>query len=86
MAKGRKTGGGSRKGRPNKETKALRELILGALDKVGGEDYLARQAEDNPSAFLSLIGRVLPTTLATDPNAPMKLELAVRFEDADSKG
>lgn len=41
MAKGVKTGGGSRKGRPNKETKALREMILGALDKVGGEAYLA---------------------------------------------
>jgi hypothetical protein len=56
--------GGSRKGRPNKVTADLKTMILGALDKVGGMDYLARQAEENPGAFLTLIGKVLPTTLA----------------------
>jgi hypothetical protein len=59
--------GGRQKGTPNRETKALRELILGALDQVGGQDYLASQAKSNPAAFLALIGRVLPTTLAGDP-------------------
>ena len=62
MAVGRKTGG-RKKGTPNKETKALREMILCALDDVGGQEYLARQAKENPNAFLTLIGRVLPTTI-----------------------
>lgn len=54
---------GRPKGAPNKNTKALKDMILGALDKAGGEKYLQRQADDNPNAFLSLIGRVLPTEL-----------------------
>ena len=55
--------GGRPKGSLNKENKALREMILGALDKCGGEEYLARQAEENPGPFMALLGKVLPTTL-----------------------
>lgn len=71
MAAGRKTGG-RQKGAPNKVTKALKEMILGALDQAGGQDYLAIQAVDNPAAFMALLGRVLPTTLGTDPAHPIK--------------
>ena len=74
MAKGKKTGGGTRKGSPNKENKALREMILGALDIVGGEDYLAAQAKKNPSAFLQLIGKVLPTQVTGPGDGPLKSE------------
>lgn len=56
-------GRGRPKGAPNKNTKALKDMILGALDKAGGEEYLQRQADDNPNAFLALIGRVLPTEM-----------------------
>jgi len=59
VAKGRKTGGRV-KGTPNKLTGAVRELILAALDGVGGQAYLERQAEQNPAAFLTLLGKVLP--------------------------
>lgn len=52
--------GGSRKGKPNKVTKELKEMILNALDKAGGEDYLMEQAEKSPAAFMTLIGKVLP--------------------------
>ena len=62
MAVGRKTGG-RKKGTPNKVTKELREMILGALDDAGGQKYLAEQAVQNPAAFIALIGRVLPTTI-----------------------
>ena len=55
--------GGSRKGKPNKATKALKDMILGALDRAGGESYLLEQARNNPAAFLTLIGKVLPQTL-----------------------
>jgi hypothetical protein len=70
MAKGAKTGGRA-KGTPNKTTKALKEMILGALDQAGGESYLLQQARENPNAFLTLVGKVLPTTLAGDPNNPV---------------
>jgi len=57
-------GKGRVKGTPNKMTKALKEMILGALDDAGGQHYLSRQAEENPAAFMTLIGKVLPTTLS----------------------
>lgn len=60
MAKGQKTGGGSRKGKPNKGTAELRDMILMALDKAGGVKYLQNRAMDTPASFLTLIGKVLP--------------------------
>jgi hypothetical protein len=59
MAVGRKTGG-RKKGTPNKVTGDLRSMVLGALEDAGGQKYLAKQAEENPNAFLSLLGRCLP--------------------------
>jgi hypothetical protein len=35
-------------------------MILGALHELGGTQYLVEQGRANPSAFLSLVGRVLP--------------------------
>ena len=63
--------GGSRKGRPNKVTKALKEMIHDALTEVGGSDYLVRQAEENPTAFLTLVGRTLPKDLNLETKGPM---------------
>lgn len=56
-------GMGRPKGAVNKNTKALKDMILGALTNAGGEQYLTRQAEENPQAFMGLIGKVLPTEL-----------------------
>lgn len=56
--------GGSRKGIPNKVTGDLRAMILGALDDVGGQDYLVRQAKKkNPLPFMALVGKCLPKDL-----------------------
>jgi hypothetical protein len=57
--------GGSRKGKPNKVTKELKEMILGALDAAGGVEYLTERATDprTASAFLTLVGKVLPMTI-----------------------
>ncbi len=63
MAKGTKTGGGSRKGVPNKLTKDIKAMILGALDKAGGEQYLLERSADQPVAFMTLVGKVLPLQL-----------------------
>jgi hypothetical protein len=56
---------GRPKGIPNKATKALKDMILGALDQAGGEKYLLECAQDPKLAgpFLSLIGKVLPQTI-----------------------
>ena len=58
--------GGSRKGVPNRATKILKDMVLGALDDVGGQKYLAQQARENPTAFLTLVGKVLPLQIKAD--------------------
>ena len=55
-------------------TRVLKDMILQALDDVGGQKYLAEQATKNPAAFMTLIGRVL-LTLAGDASEPLKVEL-----------
>lgn len=74
MAKGTKTGG-RKKGAQNKLTTELKEMILTALDEAGGINYLKVQATESPGAFLSLIGKVLPTTLANDPKNPVSVPI-----------
>jgi len=66
-------GKGRKKGVPNKITADLRAMILGALDSAGGQDYLVQQARDTPGAFMTLLGKVLPTTLAGDAENPLLL-------------
>ena len=55
--------GGRPKGSKNKYPIALKEMILQALDKAGGVDYLLHQAHENPSVFLGLVGKTLPLTV-----------------------
>lgn len=51
---------GRRPGVPNKITGELKDMILGALSDAGGQEYLTRQATANPTAFMGLVGKVLP--------------------------
>ena len=70
--------GGSRKGRPNKTTAAVKDMILAALDDVGGQAYLAEQANKQPVAFMALLGRIMPTQVTTDSKDPMRFVLIGR--------
>ena len=56
-------------------TRDLKEMILGALDDAGGREYLHKQATVNPTAFMSLVGKVLPTTLVGDPKRPIHVSV-----------
>jgi hypothetical protein len=47
-------------GTPNKFNADVKAMILTALNQAGGAEYLAKRAEDCPTAFLALVGRVLP--------------------------
>lgn len=81
MATGKKTGG-RQKGTPNKLTADVKAMILGALETVGGEDYLARQAEENPGPFMTLVGKVLPTQVTGDPDNPVVSRIETVVVDA----
>lgn len=55
--------GGRSRGTPNKLTATVKDMILQALNDAhpkGGAAYLKDQAEKNPTAFLTLVGKVLP--------------------------
>lgn len=58
--KGGQKFGGRVKGTPNKDNAAIKAMIEQALTKAGGVDYLTRQADENPTAFMGLVGKVLP--------------------------
>ena len=81
MATGKKTGG-RQKGTPNKLTADVKAMILGALETVGGQDYLARQAEENPGPFMTLVGKVLPTQVTGDPDNPVISRIETVVVDA----
>lgn len=66
---------GKPKGATNKVTRELKEMILGALDKAGGEDYLVAQAHENPNAFMALVGKVLPMQLKGEVNGNMNVTI-----------
>lgn len=54
---------GRKKGVKNKLTTELRVMIERALQDVGGRVYLAEQARENPAAFMSLLGKLIPRDL-----------------------
>ena len=55
--------GGRKSGTANKLTRELREMIRQALDEEGGVEYLRWAARNQPNAFLSLVGRLVPAEI-----------------------
>lgn len=62
-------------GSPNKTTALLKDMILQALDDSGGVAYLQRQADENPQAFMTLVGKVLPLQVTGDGGGPLKISV-----------
>jgi len=78
--KKREKSGGRKQGTPNKQTKELKQMILDALSESGGVSYLVRQAEENPKAFISLLGRVLPLQVTGKDDGP----ITIHFTSTDA--
>ena len=79
---GKRPGSGRKKGTPNKINADVKAMILEALSKSGGVDYLVRCSKTNRNAFLALLGRVLPMTVAGDPNNPIEVKgIEIRIVD-----
>lgn len=71
---------------PNKNTAAIKDMILEALHGVGGVEYLMECAKDDKSrsAFLGLVGKVLPMQITGDGGGPV--ETVTRIELVAMRG
>ena len=68
-----RAGPGRPKGSVNKVSGILKDAILLAAENAGNEDggnglvsYLEKQAVDHPTAFMTLLGKVLPMQVAAE--------------------
>jgi hypothetical protein len=66
---------GRPKGCPNKMGAALKDMILRALEEAGGVEYLREQAEKHPTAFMALLGKVLPLQVTGAHDGPITLHV-----------
>lgn len=75
---GKRAGAGRKAGVPNKLTREVKQMILDALEQAGGVTYLTKQATANPTAFLTLLGKVLPLQVTGDPDNPLGVVVTVK--------
>ncbi len=71
----RTPGSGRRPGSRNMTSVKLREIVFRALHEQegGAVEYLKRQAQEEPKAFLTLIGKLLPTQITGEEGGPVKI-------------
>ena len=76
-------GKGRPKGAKNKNSKLLKDAILEAAELAGGKRgmvaYLELQAEANPTAFMALMGKVLPLQV-TGSGAQGEHEFVIKWK------
>lgn len=69
---GARPGAGRPKGSLDKGNATIRQMIVQALDGVGGIEYLQETAKSHPAAFLSLVGKVMPVEIANPEGQEFK--------------
>lgn len=85
-------GPGRPKGSQNRTTAALKDAILLAGAAVGADKegagglqgYLETVAKEDQKAFCGLLGKVLPMTLAGDPENPIRARIEIHVIDPKS--
>ena len=78
-------GRGRPKGAPNKNTQAIKDMLLASLDNVGGQAYFQQQAIENPNAYMALIGKIIPAEVKKEitgaDGGPVQHAIKVKFGD-----
>ena len=77
-------GRGRPKGAQNKLTRTIKQAIEQAFDQVGGAEYLATMAVQQPVAFMTLLGKVLPAQLEHTGRDGGAIEIDQVRSDADA--
>src|SRR5262245_60477828 len=80
--KGHRKLGGRRRGGSQAQLN-LKAAILGALEAVNGVEYLIAVAKNDPRTFCTLLGRVLPLTIAGDAASPIKYQVVLSFGSSE---
>ena len=87
--KGKKPGPGRPPGTPNKVGAAAKQVIAEAAEKLGGVDRLVEWAQEDPAnekAFwASVYPKLLPLTVAGDPENPLNVGMTVTFVAPNGK-
>lgn len=75
-------GPGRPKGSQNKTTALLKDAILRAAEQAGNRvgseglvSYLEKQADEQPTAFMSLLGKVLPMQVTGEDGGALVVEI-----------
>lgn len=78
-------GRGRPKGAPNKNTQAIKDMLLASLDNVGGQAYFQQQAIENPNAYMALIGKIIPAEVKKEitgaDGGPVQHSVKLKFGD-----
>jgi hypothetical protein len=87
MAIGKKSGGGSRKGSPNKLTKSVKEAFEIAFSELQGdkEANLANWAKENTTEFYKLAAKLIPTSVNADLTSKGEAVKMWQVEFVDAK-
>ena len=76
-------GMGRKKGSVNKTTALLKDAIIDAAvaagDGSGLTGYLEMQAREQPVAFMTLLGKVLPMQVTGENGGPIKAKVTLAF-------
>ena len=74
----RTAGPGRPKGSQNKSTKIIKDAVLDSFDRLGRCEYLVKLANGTASdraAYMTLLGRVLPSVIEGDVDHKVRVEL-----------
>ena len=76
---GGKPGPGRPKGSANKTTKAAKDAIAEAAEKLGGVNRLVTWAKEDPlnerAFWATIYPKLLPLQIAGDPDAPLRVSI-----------
>ena len=73
--KGNSYGQGRPKGSMNRATRAVKECLLEAFEKMGGMKAFVAWGKENPTEFYKLWGKIIPTEIRNADGESFKLVL-----------